>query len=429
MKQIRVAHDTLKKALPYLTFLESALLFFLGFCFITKSDWVLGAIQLLLMGIIGVNGVIKALTLYNAGKKSHAAGCLACYLGATILFFFSARFLGFTAMRAYGILLIVSGIIRVLILIQCIIEKLPGKLRHGFSALLSILVGIDLLISPEENVYFLMLVIGVYLLLHGLVQLWDALRGFLHTKEGKRIKRRVRIPLPVFISALLPIAILNGFNKHFQSDDSYDCPPVDKAGDLEVFIHVSNIGYGRMGHADVCYKGNVYTFGAYDHHARVLQGVVGEGVIIVAPRDAYLRYCLEVDKKTLTGYTLDLAEQQDAIIVRQLTELFERTEEWQCDARKEEFGLLPRGSSNDSTSKLYRMSGAKMYKIMKGKFKYYFFFHTNCVALTDYLVGPSGLDIKGLNGIITPGSYYALLDDMYNRQNTFVSGKIIYRAG
>lgn len=62
-----------------------------------------------------------------------------------------------------------------------------------------------------------------------------------------------------------------------------------------------------------------------------------------------------------------------------------------------------------------------------GEFKTYFAHNTNCVKLADYITGSAGLDVLDVSGIVTPGSYYAAFGCMFERRNTIVVSKTIYR--
>ena len=49
------------------------------------------------------------------------------------------------------------------------------------------------------------------------------------------------------------------------------------------------------------------------------------------------------------------------------------------------------------------------------------------MALADILCGASGLDLMNLQGIITPGTYYAFLDRQFRRPNSIVISRTVYR--
>ena len=72
--------------------------------------------------------------------------------------------------------------------------------------------------------------------------------------------------------------------------------------DMEVLIHLAPSGPAMFGHADVVYRGLVISYGCYDPHNRHLFGTLGDGVVIIAPKDTYIRNCLENENKTLIGF-------------------------------------------------------------------------------------------------------------------------------
>ena len=84
---------------------------------------------------------------------------------------------------------------------------------------------------------------------------------------------------------------------------------------------------------------------------------------------------------------------------------------WQTRYERIQNGTLSQGEPcNDAASELVKATGAKIYKIKSGEFKTYFAINTNCVKLADYITGSAGL-----------------LDDMFERRNTIVVSKTIYR--
>ena len=74
-----------------------------------------------------------------------------------------------------------------------------------------------------------------------------------------------------------------------------------------------------------------------------------------------------------------------------------------------------------------RATGATFHKLRKGPFQTYNALKTNCVALADILCGASGLDLMNLQGIITPGTYYAFLDRQFLRRNSIVISRTVYK--
>lgn len=432
MKNISLTIDkTIKKSQPFISLITALLL--LSEVIILLIDYrlilhILLAAIIIFMFLYALN---ISISVYNSGKKLRSVLYLAVNITLILLFYALSDFLGLSIIRLHGLLIIATALIRGLIFVQCILEKLGGKFRNGFASIISFIIGTAFLLSPEKNISLFMLLLGIYLFLHSLISFSDFFIGMFISDNTDKIKRRIRAPLPDSIVHFIPIATLKIFNKRFKQDEDYskDFAATEEytESELEIFVHVGNKGFQKFGHVDICYKGNVYTYGQYDHHTYILGGAICDGTLMIVPRKEYLDIAINYSQKLITGFKLKLTKKQLEIIDNQFQKLYGRLEEWYCDAKKSELNIIPDGDYDDYASVVYKKSKAKMYKVTEGKFKNYFVFNTNCVALADYLIGPSGLDMSR-PGIVSPGSYYALLDDMYNRGNSMITAKTIYTA-
>lgn len=428
MQQIRMTFTkAMQKSSPLFTIIAAAMLFALGMLMLVQHETVLHMLLIAILVLIGLNGLGTALELYTLRKRKEALVSLLVYASLGGVIWAASRFLGLSIVRILGLWMIANGFIRSLICVQCIWERLHGVLRHSISAAVLLVFGLSLIIHPSRNVRQLMFLVGIYLLLLGGMALIDAISEMLDIHHLSKGRRRVRIPLPLFAVVLIPRRALDRFNAFLAKGREYQNAPSRPAGDLEILVHVGETGTEALGHVDICYKGLIYTFGAYDEGASHLRGAFSDGVILVTEREPYLAYRLSGGKEFLTGYTATLNAEQMEIIDHQLAELFSCTIPWQSKAERASLGLLPADDYRDLASMMYRLAHTKTYKVAHGKFRKYFVFSTNCVALADYLVGPAGLDMRGLDGIITPGAYYVLLDDMFQRGGTMVTAKNVYR--
>ena len=76
--------------------------------------------------------------------------------------------------------------------------------------------GIGLLFAPNYYVDYLVKVIAVWLILYG-ISYWSYCINELITSDQKdSVKRKIRLPLPVFIAAIVPDIVLNNINKFFE---------------------------------------------------------------------------------------------------------------------------------------------------------------------------------------------------------------------
>lgn len=340
---------------------------------------------------------------------------------------------------AFGLWFLVSGLARGTIAIQCWAENLEGKFRNSFAALLSLAFGISLMCNPALRLHTVFTVAGIYLILYSAVLLLDFISGLLLSDQvGDTIKRRVRISLPMFITAFIPSRLIDDFNRYFATHQEEGgiirerggvvekMPPREEKAPLEVCIHLSDEGFGRMGHVDIRLDDTVYSYGCYDHHAHRFFGMVSDGTVAIAPAAPYLQHCLTFEKKVLVGFGLQITSKEREVVEKQLQSLKRVLVPWKSDLEKKWEGQLIKGDCTDPASELVRATGASIYKVASGPFRKYFAINTNCVKLADSVIGPAGLDIMRVNAIATPGSYFSMLNEMFERGNTIVTERIIY---
>lgn len=339
----------------------------------------------------------------------------------------------------FGLWFLVSGLARGAVAVQCWVGNLEGKFRNSFAALLSLAFGISLMCNPALRLHTVFVVSGIYLILYSVVLLLDFISGLLLSDQvGDRIKRRVRISLPMFITAFIPSRLIDDFNQYFATHQEEGgvirerdgvlekMPPREEKPPLEVCIHLSDEGFGRMGHVDIRLDDTVYSYGCYDHHANRLFGMVSDGTVAIAPAGPYLRHCLTFENKVLVGFGLHITPKERAVVERQLESLKQVLVPWKSDLEKKREGLPVKGDCTDPASELVRATGASIYKVASGSFRKYFAINTNCVKLADTIIGPAGLDIMRVNAISTPGSYFSMLNEMFERGNTIVTERTIY---
>lgn len=74
-------------------------------------------------------------------------------------------------------------------------------------------------------------------------------------------------------------------------------------------------------------------------------------------------------------------------------------------------------------------TNAALYKFSRSKFKTYFVLGTNCVLLSDQLIGTSGADVLALNGVMTPGAYLEYFEREAQKEWSLISAKFIINEG
>ncbi|MDO4775011.1 MAG: hypothetical protein Q4A10_04280 [Aerococcaceae bacterium] len=293
------------------------------------------------------------------------------------------------------------------------------------------LLGIEALFAPQQeaNVQFTM--IGVYLLFLGLTYLRDG--WFFNADVGhSELKRKFRMNLPIVLVALIPHKMLRKINDALQQEvaesasDVFDMvKDANAASDLEVFIHVTESGFGAMGHVDICYQGQVISYGSYDTLSEKMGGAIGAGVLFKVNRDLYIDFCKRESNKTLFGYGLRLNAVQKNAIEARIAELERITTPWQPPSR----AIPEKDGTKGKPMYAYRLqqeTGASLFKFTESKFKSYFVLSTNCVLLADSIIGQAGTDILSVKGFISPGTYQDYLEREYQKPNSLVITRSAY---
>ncbi len=334
-----------------------------------------------------------------------------------------ARFypLPFLAALPYilGFLGVVNGITRLLINYQYRQDGVSGSIWHLITGCILIIGAITFFIRPIAHALVSARLLGIYFILLSTNLFSDFFILIIPKNEGYTTRRR-RIVLPVLIAAFLPQKVLSVIQKLSRSGELELQPAHGTSTDLEVFIHLLEGGLSGFGHVDLCFDGNVYSYGCYDEQSHRLFGMMSDGTLAVVPKEPYLKHCLEYEKKILVGFGISLSPQNREAVRAKIEEILENTVPWKCAAE--------RGSAEckDAASALYRATGAHFYKFRSGAFKTYFVLNTNCVLLADRIIGVSGVDLLALNGITTPGTYFAFLNDAYQRKGSLVISRQIY---
>jgi hypothetical protein len=259
-----------------------------------------------------------------------------------------------------------------------------------------------------------MIIIGLYGLVFGIGCFVESVNISMPNKQKKALKKSVRIALPIFLEALLPRFMLSRINRGLSIPVKNNHSTKQKPN-LEIFIHVSKKGYGMFGHCDIELDGKVISYGNYDTKSLKLFDSVGDGILFTTDRKGYISFCIEESQKTVFGYKLALSEVQLGQVRERFNELLQNTYEWKPANH----------DKNDYAVKLSKRPNTNLYKFNKGPFKTFFVLGTNCVKLAEYLVGDTKLNILGLAGMVSPGSYQEYLENEYRHAGSIVVDKEI----
>ena len=249
----------------------------------------------------------------------------------------------------------------------------------------------------------LFIAIGVLLMIFGTGQICDFMALLVKNRKVNKVLRNIRLALPDLTGLLIPLRT---------AELLPEAPLKGERGTVEVIFQVSPHGISVAGHCELCLDGWTYTYGAYDPAHQHIFKTVGRGILMKAPRDEYLSYCMRHFKKKVIRYTLSLDPEQEDILRGEVAKLDTCLEPWHPD-------LPPKAYA----SRLRQIPGVHLYRIVSGRFRRYFIPTINCVSLTDSLLGETELGHAHIMGIKTPGAFMDHLERQYLSETGLVKDR------
>lgn len=406
---------------PARLFIQSLLFFLLGVLMLLRPEKTLSLAIDALCWLLPAGGIMNlAEWLLHRRQKRVALLKGAALLAGGLMLIFWPRAMGISISLVFGLWMVLNCLCKLLYAVQLRGDGQRGWVANLLAGIMHGLFAALLLAYPLWSMLPLTLLLGLYSLSYGLFTLGDAVRELLGTDvKGRSVRQRIRISPPVLLTALIPQWLLRMLNDPDEAEETArwtrrETNDANAQPDLEIFFHLSKDTAMGMGHVDIALGEQVYAYGCYDASSNRLFGIISDGVLVTAQREQYIAYCLDNEKKKLIsfGVSLDRAQRES---VRAAAERFMAdSEAW----------VPPAGSIQDGFA---RATGATFHKLRKGPFQTYNVLKTNCVALADILCGASGLDLMNLQGIITPGTYYAFLNRQFLRRNSIVISRKVYR--
>lgn len=398
-----------------------------------KLAWEL--IVIIVSGSIFLVGIMYLLSVFlkkDESKFKELGIGLLCIVGALSMYLFP-RLIRVTFAFVVGMLGIIMGFF---VLLSSLKLRKDGASWFGslLIAVVYIGLGIDMAFFATTGRLF-GLIFGIYLILFSLNIFGDALASLMKHNDGvQKMKKHLRISLPVVIAAFLPIRLLNKVNKLVEEEPDalliLSDKNKDQAIDMEIFIHTRAGLIPGIGHVDVSMGDTVYSYGNYDTATWKMGGFFADGVMVEMTKAAHVKQALDVEEKILMGYGLSLPPEQKKGARDKLDQIIANLIPWEPlaeQAKKGEIAGQPE-DFNDVSSQLYNDAGARFFKFKFGDpFKTYYAMGTNCVKLVDTIVGKTGIDLMKINGIITPGAYLDYLDRLYERGDSIVVSRTLYQ--
>lgn len=428
----------IKNHVPLLTLIASIAIFALGLLVLLLPDGIVEALLTLAFGLaLFIYGGIRFVQSFGDKKKHEGIVALIVSWGvASVLLFmdFSIDTTAAVTSMIVGAVSLLLGILRAIISINCIINKIPGKIRNGISALLCTAFGLFLLIHPIGNFALLSTVAGFYLIFYAVTMFIDALAAMSQSDlDDNRSKRRVHMATLNIFAAVKPTRLIKQINDQIENGELENGMIVEEKSDsgfdhenIEIMVHLTTQGANKFGHVDIAIGDKIYSYGTYDESKVKFAGFVAQGSMIIVPKIPYLRYCLDYQKKYVIGFGAKMSETQLATVRRKIEETLAVSEKLESEYERAVREGRDGSEYKDSASNIVRDVGGSVYTVKEGFFRRYFGINTNCVRFADWLLSESGIDAISFSGLRTPGSYYNMLDNMFYRKNTRVFRKIYY---
>ncbi len=415
----------LKKTINSTTYFVSAMLFFIGsFLFIFRTGFTVNMLlYLLCLGIL-LDAILQCIQVLTKKQKLNMLVRAFLDIGFALFIYWHPTFFQGSLSIILGIYLLVHAMIEAINYTLYKKNHIRGRLLVLIAFLVKFTLSLFLMLHPTAKYPYVMLIIGIYFGLYGISQL----NSFISEMIPDHLKNKVRISLPILIAAFIPRKLITLINEILEKEPDETTIEAkkknSKKADIEVIIHLANSGSAAFGHIEISFEGKTYSYGNYDMHSRKLFDAIGDGVICIADRDAYIQYALQNKKRYLVVFGMSLTQKEKEIVKNRIHKLITiNVEDYYPDLQLAEMGKLPKGEYHDMSSEIYKLANGQFKKVTNGKWKKFFVLKTNCTGLVENILNGVGLHILEFNGLLTPGSYY----DYLNREFLKKKGKVIYR--
>ncbi|MBQ9071718.1 MAG: DUF308 domain-containing protein [Bacilli bacterium] len=321
----------------------------------------------------------------------------------------------------FSMYLLLNAVVKFITYIN--LRELNLKLRFSylFFSIFFLSFSLLFLFYPLEELSLFLTIISCYCIILGLNKIIEFIIDLLTDKYKLKIKRRLRITLPVFLEAFVPQRGLKEINKYIEYL-TYEEKNYKEDTELKIFIHLSKYGFNQFGHIDIMFDDKIYSYGNYDKASERFFTMLGDGVLFnLKTKDKYIKFCINNSKKTIVEYGVRLSSNQKAKLKRELDNIMLDCYEWKPPVK-----LDKENEHKDYASKLYKATRAKFYKFKSSKYKIYFVLGINCTYFADMLLRNSVFEVLKLVGIISPGTYFEYLEELYRKKNSNVISKRIY---
>lgn len=304
-------------------------------------------------------------------------------------------------------------------------NEIHSPLSGWFFSCAYCVLGFSLLFSPQVSTGLLMQSFGIYFMLLSIRFLFDA---FNLNSQHYKWHRFIHVSVPTALAPFIPDYYLSKIQRMLQEDEPVEreAYKTDEQPKLRAMVHIGPQGLQKVGHFTFAWEDIVFSYGNYDVDSTRMAGLMGDGVYFTVPYDLYLPNIMEYEHNTIFEYGIHTTPAQDAQIEAALQHLKNNSFRWYSKIEKNpQIGRIE-GLEEDYPCRLHFRTGAKFYKIKKGRFHTYWATGENCVLFADQILGMVGADVLSVKGIVSPGAYFDYLQNEYAKENSPVVRRIIH---
>ena len=423
----------INKSINTITFLISGILLItIGMLLIIKNIFTLNTLIIISGFLFCIKGLIN---LYNYAVKKEKRNIPNIIISIMHIIFGlicinNNNFILMTISRIFSIYFIFIAITHLINYFIYVKYNIKGSFTNIIKFIILLILSIALLFKPIINSKYLSIILSIYLILYGINCITNFLSEVIPKNSKNKIKRSITIQLPILLTAFIPKILIDHINELLETEDelkSFNVSKKNKKSDLEVLIHLAPNGSASMGHVEVSFKDKVYSYGNYDMHSRSLFDTIGDGVILIANKEKYIKYCIQKRDRYIIEFGISLTEYEKEIVEERIQTLINvNTKEYFSDKQLAEKGIIPNKTFHDMSSEIYTEAEGKYKKIISGKYKKFFVLKNNCVMVVQHILSSVGKEILAINGIISPGAYYNYLNKRFLMKNTNIISRKIY---
>ena len=365
--------------------------------------------------ILGYSTLLSAYRYFVNKTKMELIVSIGSAIFFGVLLIHPAIFLEFSAFL-FGVWALFKGLTHAFDLYVAIIKKQRGKLAITLEMIFDLFMAGLLIKSGIDNYFLVNLQVGIYVILRGILQIVSTYR--IVVRDGYPI----RLPAPVILTGFLPLYLIRKIDHDTEDDPSIVEKYVEPTTGnyISLYLYAKDHGYNKMGHVDFGYNGAIYSYGCHDPYDRHKTQAYGAGLLIIGSEVDFVQHSVD-NNTTVFRFLCEIDDEQRNEIERQIDLLMK-------DAYLYEYPHERKGSGEYYIGML-KNEGVRVdyYKFNEGPFKTYNVFTTNCIQVTEYVLRSTGMKLFHMNGIITPGTYYAYLNQNLGQPGSMIVRKDVYR--